>query len=198
LVWPQHSGRLADAAGVAGLTPVVAKERAGRTCYPQPASSTAGAAVVAFTLEDLQRIKVRFGTSQKALAEMSDNQFTAWLRNIGAEGQMTVIQVAPGRFVTPPEDRVRILNELEASGFPIPGVTAPADASTERGPRHDRGKLEALLANIQAATTHLEVAQGLAQELGEIDTRVNLRQSLTGALALMDAVRGATERALKA
>jgi hypothetical protein len=167
-------------------------------CYPLAASTRAGAAVVPFTLEDLQRIKVRFGTSQKALAEMSDNQFTAWLRNIGAEGQMTVVQVAPGRFVTPPEDRVRILNELEASGFPIPGVTAPEDAPTGQGTGHDRGKLAALLMNIQAATTSLEVAQGLAQDLGEIDPRVNLRQSLTGALALMDAVRGATERALKA
>ena len=147
-----------------------------------------------FTLEDLDRIKIRVGTSDKSLRDMSDNQFTAWLRSIGAEGSMTVVKVAPGRFMTPIEDRVRILNELEASGFPIPGVNAPADAETIRGPTHDTRKLQAL----QAAATNIEVAQGLAQELGEIDSRVNLRQSLAGALALMDAARGATERAIKA
>lgn len=151
-----------------------------------------------FTLEDLQRIKIRFGTSEKALAEMSDNQFTAWLRNIGAQGQMTVVQIAPGRFMTPPEDRVRILNELDASGFAIPGVNSPTDRPPARGPGHDSGQLQALLASIASATTSIEVAQGLAQELGEIDSRVNLRQSLAGALTLMDAVRGAAERALKA
>jgi hypothetical protein len=151
-----------------------------------------------FTLEDLQRIKIRFGTSEKALAELSDNQFTAWLRNIGAQGQMTVVQVAPGRFMTPPEDRVRILNELDASGFAIPGVNSPLDRPPARGPGHDSGQLQALLASIVSATTSIEVAQGVAQELGEIDSRVNVRQSLAGALALMDAVRGAAERALKA
>src|SRR5688572_27533400 len=96
-----------------------------------------GPKVVPFTLEALQRIKIRFGTGEKTLAEMSDNQFTAWLRNIGAQGRMTVVQIAPGRFMTPPEDRVRILNELDASGFAIPGVNAPADQPPARGPGHD-------------------------------------------------------------
>ena len=150
-----------------------------------------------FTIDDLDRIKVRMGTGEKSLRDMSDNQFTAWLRNIGAEGTMTVIKVAPGKFVTPLEDRVRILNELDAEGFQIPGITAPAEASGARRPTHDPRKLEALQAALQAAATNIEVAQGLAQELGEIDPRVNLRQSLAGALALMDAARGATERALK-
>ena len=151
-----------------------------------------------FTLDDLDRIKIRVGTGEKLLRDMSDNQFTAWLRNIGAEGDMTVIKVAPGKYVTPLEDRVRILNQLEAGGFQIPGVTAPADAPGSRPSTHDPRKLRALQAAVQSAATSIEVAQGLAQDLGEIDPRVNLRQSLAGALALMDAARGATERALKA
>lgn len=151
-----------------------------------------------FSLEDLARITVRFGTGEKSLREMSDTQFTAWLRGIGAEGTLTLIKVAPGRFETPIEDRVRILNELEAGGFPIPGVTASENAPRGGGPRHDPRALRALQAALQAATTNLELAQGLAQELGEIDPRVNLRQSLSGALALMDAARGAAERALRA
>ena len=153
---------------------------------------------VPFTVEDLDRIKIRVGTSEKSLRDLSDNQFTAWLRNIGAEGTMTVVKVAPGRFVTPVEDRIRILNELDASGFQIPGVTAPADAARAGGPVHDLAKLQALRAALESAATNIEVAQGLAQELGEIDPRVNLRQSLAGSLALMDAARGATERAIKA
>ena len=151
-----------------------------------------------FTLDDLSRIKVRFGTGEKTLREMSDTQFTAWLRNIGAEGTMTLVKVAPGRYETPIEDRVRILNELEASGFAIPGVNAPEDAAAGREPRQDVEQLRALQAAVQAAATSIESAQGIAQELGEIDPRVNLRQSLAGALALMDAARGATERALRA
>ena len=150
-----------------------------------------------FTLDDLSRIKVRFGTGEKTLREMSDTQFTAWLRNIGAEGTLTLVKVAPGRFETPIEDRVRILNELEADGFTIPGVTAPEEATAARQPRHDPDKLRALQSALQAAAASIETAQGLAQELGEIDPRVNLRQSLSGALALMDAARGATERALR-
>jgi hypothetical protein len=153
---------------------------------------------VPFTLDDLDRIKIRVGTAEKSLRDMSDNQFTAWLRNIGAEGDMTVIKVAPGKYVTPLEDRVRILNELDASGFQIRGVTASPDAPGSRPPAHDPRKLRALQAALRSAATNIEVAQGLAQELGEIDPRVNLRQSLAGALALMDAARGATERALKA
>src|SRR5919199_1133639 len=97
-----------------------------------------------FTLEDLGRITVRFGTGEKSLLDMSDTQFTAWLRGIGAEGTLTLIKVAPGRFETPIEDRVRILNELEAGGFQIPGVTAPEGAAATRPPTHDPGKLEAL------------------------------------------------------
>ena len=150
------------------------------------------------TLDDLGRINVRFGTGEKSLLEMSDTQFTAWLRNIGAEGTMTLVKVAPGRYQTPIEDRVRILNELEAGGFAIPGVTGPEDAAVDRQPHRDAEQLRALAATLQAAATRIETAQGIAQELGEIDPRVNLRQSLAGALALMDAARGATERALRA
>jgi hypothetical protein len=151
-----------------------------------------------FTLEDLHRITVRLGTGRKALAEMSDNQFTAWLRSLGAQGNMTVVKVGPGRFVTPLEDRVRILNELEASGFSLPGLTTPEEAATTERPAHDLARLHDLQAALLAAALQIETAQGLAQQLGEIDPRVNLRQSLAGCLALLDAARGATERAIKA
>jgi nucleoid-associated protein YgaU len=151
-----------------------------------------------FRLEDLDRIKIRVGTSDKSLRDLSDNQFTAWLRNIGAEGTMTVVKLAPGKYVTPIEDRIRILNELDATGFPIPGVTAPTETAGAPHPTYDASKLQALQAALRAAATNIEEAQGLAQELGEIDPRVNLRQSLAGSLALMDAARGAAERALKA
>jgi hypothetical protein len=151
-----------------------------------------------FTLEDLDRIKIRVGTSDKTLRDMSDNQFTAWLRHIGAKGDMTVIKVGPGKYMTPIEDRIRILNELEASGFQIPGVMAAADVAAAGEPAHDPRKLHKLQSALATAAANIEVAQGLAQELGEIDPRVNLRQSLAGSLALMDAARGATERAIKA
>jgi hypothetical protein len=151
-----------------------------------------------FTLEDLDRIKIRVGTSDKTLRDMSDNQFTTWLRHIGAKGDMTVIKVGPGKYMTPIEDRIRILNELEAGGFQIPGVMAAADVAAAREPAHDPRKLHKLQTALATAAANIEVAQGLAQELGEIDPRVNLRQSLAGSLALMDAARGATERAIKA
>ena len=151
-----------------------------------------------FSLDDLERIKVRIGTGEKSLRDLSDNQFTAWLRNIGAEGTMTVVTLAPGKFMTPIEDRLRILDELEASSFPIPGLTVPELAPTRQLPEHDARTLEALLTTLKAAATNIEIAQGLAQQLGEIDPRVNLRQSLAGALALMDAARGAAERAIRA
>lgn len=157
-----------------------------------------GVSSVPFTLEDLDRLRVRVGTSEKSLREMTDAQFTAWLRAIGAAGTINFVEVAPGRYVTTAEERVRILNELAARGFEIPGAGAATGAAATRAPRHDRQKVASLLAALQAATAQLEAAQSLAQELGEIDPRVNLRQALAGALALMDAARGAAERALKA
>ncbi len=50
-----------------------------------------------FTLDDLSRIRVRFGTGEKSRLEMSDTRFTAWLRNVGAEGTMTLMDAAPRR-----------------------------------------------------------------------------------------------------
>jgi hypothetical protein len=152
---------------------------------------------VPFSIDDLDRLRIRIGTGEKTLRALSDNQFTAWLRSLGAEGSMTVVKTAPGRFMTPVEDRIRILNDLEARGFPIPGITAPADASPPQTLQPDAEQLKALLSALRAAATSIETAQGLAQDLGEIDSRVNLRQSLAGALALMDAARGAAERALR-
>ena len=37
-----------------------------------------------FTLDDLDRITIRVGMSDKTLRELSDTQFGAWLRAVGA------------------------------------------------------------------------------------------------------------------
>ena len=58
----------------------------------------------------------------KSLRQMSDTQFTAWLRAQGARGQIGVIKMGPGELVIPIEERVRVLNDLQREGFHIPGV----------------------------------------------------------------------------
>src|SRR5215207_107490 len=75
-----------------------------------------------FSLEDLDRIVVRVGMGRKSLREMSDTQFTAWLRAQGARGDIGVIKVGPGELLIPIEERVRVLNELERTGFHIPDI----------------------------------------------------------------------------
>ena len=45
-----------------------------------------------FTLDDLDRIRVRVGMGTKSLRQMSDTQFTAWLRGLGARGDIGVIK----------------------------------------------------------------------------------------------------------
>src|SRR5918912_3297009 len=90
-----------------------------------------------FTLDDLDRIRVRVGMGAKTLREMSDTQFTAWLRAQGARGEIGVIKLGPGELVIPIEERVRVLNDLERDGFYIPDVMgSPPEA---RPP--DRGSL---------------------------------------------------------
>jgi hypothetical protein len=150
-----------------------------------------------YSLEDLDRLKVRVGTGEKSLRQLSDNQFTAWLRLLGAVGTIAVVKIGPGKFATPLEERVRILNELEAAGFDLSGTSPVATRGQQEQRPGMQDDLSALHAALQAAARQLEIAQGLAQELGEISAPLNLRQSLSGALALVDACRGAAERALR-
>ena len=75
-----------------------------------------------FALDDLDRIRVRVGMGTKSLREMSDTQFTAWLRGQGARGEIGVVKTGPGELMIPIEERVRVLNDLERSGFFIPDV----------------------------------------------------------------------------
>jgi hypothetical protein len=135
--------------------------------------------------------------SEKRLRELSDTQFGAWLRSIGAQGTINYSQPRAGQLDIAVEERVRILNELEVSGFHIPGIMGSAEIPDdgERGP--DRSELARLKQALDQAAADVDVARGLAQRTGEVDPRINLRQSLDGAMALLDAARGAVERALR-
>ena len=146
-----------------------------------------------FTLDDLERIRVRVGMSAKTLREMSDTQFTAWLRAQGARGDIGVIKIRPGELMIPIEERVRVLNDLEQAGFYIPHVMgSPSEAS---GP--DRERLAQTLARLNAARDHLHDVDAAVSDLGEFDTRVNMRASVHGAIELVELLRGAFENALK-
>jgi hypothetical protein len=146
-----------------------------------------------FTLDDLQRIRVRVGMSAKTLREMSDTQFTAWLRAQGARGDIGVIKIRPGELMIPIEERVRVLNDLEQSGFYIPHVMgSPSEAL---GP--DRERLAETLSHLNAARDHLHDVDAAVSDLGEFDPRVNMRASVHGAIELVELLRGAYEHALK-
>src|SRR5919199_5866788 len=98
-----------------------------------------------FTVDDLERIRVRVGMGTKSLRAMSDTQFTAWLRAQGARGDIGVIKIGPGELMIPIEERVRVLNDLEQSGFYIPHIMgAPADGR----PLVDRARLAATLEHL--------------------------------------------------
>jgi hypothetical protein len=149
-----------------------------------------------FTMDDLDRVTIRVGMSDKKLRDLTDTQFTAWLRSVGAQGTIAYTQPAPGRLDIAIEERIRILNELEATGFHIPGLMgSPDTAPAHGGP--DPAALAELKRALDEAAAQIDLARGLAQQLGEIDPRINLRQSLDGAMALLDAARGAAERALR-
>ena len=151
-----------------------------------------------FTLEDLDRVTIRVGMTDKKLRDLSDTQFTAWLRSVGAQGTINYTQPAPGQLDIAIEERIRILNELEASGFYIPGIMGSAEAAGSAPSGPDQALVGQLKAALDRAAAQIDVARGLAQQTGEIDPRINLRQSLDGALALLDAARGAAERAMRA
>ena len=147
-----------------------------------------------FTLDDLDRIAVRVGMGTKTLRQMSDTQFTAWLRAQGARGQIGVVKTGPGELMIPIEERVRVLNDLADSGFYIPEImgTLPVGG----GP--DAAALERAFSNLTAAREHLQEVDAAIAELGEIDPRVNMRVSIHGALELVELLRGAVEHARRA
>jgi hypothetical protein len=148
---------------------------------------------MAFTLDDLDRIRVRVGMGTKSLRQMSDTQFTAWLRAQGARGDIGVIKVRPGELVIPIEERVRVLNDLDRSGFYIPNVMG----SPEDGRSHiDVERLRATLEHLNAAREHLEDVSATVSELGELDPRVNMRASVHGVVELVELLRGAFLHAL--
>jgi len=146
-----------------------------------------------FTLDDLARIRVRVGMGTKSLRDMSDTQFTAWLRAQGARGDIGVVKISPGELMIPIEERVRVLNDLEQSGFYIPHVMgAPGGPA---GP--DPQVVASGLAHLDAARDHLQDVDAAVNELGEFDPRVNMRASIHGALELVELLRGAFENALR-
>ncbi len=144
-----------------------------------------------FTLDDLDRIEVRVGMGTKTLRQMSDTQFTAWLRAQGARGQIGVIKTGPGELMIPIEERVRVLNDLEREGFHIPDVMG--SPTTKEGP--NTAALERAFDNLTRAREHLHEVDAAIAELGEIDPRVNMRVSIHGALELVELLRGAIEAA---
>jgi hypothetical protein len=147
---------------------------------------------MAFTLADLDRIRVRVGMGTKSLRQMSDTQFTAWLRGQGARGDIGVIKVRPGELVIPIEERVRVLNDLDRSGFYIPNIMG----TPREAPEVNRARLEATMAHLNAAREHLEDVSATVSELGELDPRVNMRASVHGVIELVELLRGAFQHAL--
>ncbi len=92
----------------------------------------------------------------------------------------------------PIEERVRVLNDLERSGFYIQNVMGvPSD-----GVAIDRARLVATLAHLDAAREHLEDVSAAVSELGELDPRVNMRASTHGVIELVELLRGAFLHAL--
>jgi hypothetical protein len=146
-----------------------------------------------FTLADLDRITVRMGTGTRTLRQLSDTQFTAWLRSNGARGEIGVVKVSPGELVIPIEERVRVLNDLEHDGFYIEGVMGEQTARPGPSP----ARLERALACLQRAGDQLQELDTLVGEVGEIDSRVNMRASVGGALQLVELMRGAVQHAMR-
>jgi hypothetical protein len=144
-----------------------------------------------FSVDDLDRIVVRVGMGNKSLRDMTDTQFTAWLRAQGARGSIGVIKVGPGELSIPIEERVRVLNDLEQSGFHIPDVMGAPSAPAEPDPK----ALDRAQHHLERAHEHLREVEAALVDLGEIDPRVNVRTSIHGALELVELLRGAVEHA---
>ena len=146
-----------------------------------------------FSLDDLDRLRVRVGMGTKSLREMSDTQFTAWLRGLGARGEIGVVKSGPGELVIPIEERVRVLNDLERSGFFIPDIMGSPPEQAGPDPARPRQVVE----HLGRAREHLLDVEAAIAELGEIDPRVNMRVSIHGALELVELLRGAFEHAAR-
>jgi hypothetical protein len=146
-----------------------------------------------FSLDDLARIRVRVGMGTKTLREMSDTQFTAWLRARGARGDIGVVKTGPGELMIPIEERVRVLNDLEQSGFFIPDIMGQPSAADAP----DLDQLARTLEHLTIAREHLQDVDAVVSELGEFDNRVNMRASIHGALELVELLRGSFEHALR-
>jgi hypothetical protein len=144
-----------------------------------------------FFLEDLDRISVRVGMGTKTLRQMSDTQFTAWLRAQGARGNIGVVKTGPGELMIPIGERVRVLNDLEREGFFIADIMGTAPAGTGLDPV----ALQRAFEHATQAREHLLEVEAAVSELGEIDPRVNMRVSIHGALELVELLRGAVEHA---
>jgi hypothetical protein len=129
----------------------------------------------------------------KSLRQMSDTQFTAWLRALGARGEIGIVKVGPGELMIPIEERVRVLNDLERSGFFIPNVMGePSQVVLP-----DRDTVSRTLEHLTAARDHLQEVDTAVADLGEFDPRVNMRASIHGALELVEQLRGAFEHAFR-
>ena len=88
----------------------------------------------------------------------------------------------------PIEERVRVLNDLDRSGFYIPNVMGtPIRRENEVV---DRARLEAALAHLDAAREHLEDVSAAVNDLGELDPRVNMRASVHGLVELVELLQG--------
>lgn len=129
----------------------------------------------------------------KSLRDMSDTQFTAWLRAQGARGDIGVVKVRPGELMIPIDERVRVLNDLERSGFYIPNVMgAPVEGNVI-----DRDALVRARTDLEVARDRLQDVDAAIGELGEFDPRVNMRASIHGAIELVELMRGAFEHKLR-
>src|ERR671938_96475 len=105
-----------------------------------------------FTQDDLDRIRVRAGMSTKSLRQLSDTQFTAWLRAQGARGEIGVVKLGPGELMIPIEERVRVLNDLERDGFYIPDIMGTEPAASGPDPALLARALEHLTRSFRAAS----------------------------------------------
>src|SRR5206468_1981869 len=108
-------------------------------------------------------------------------------------GEIGVVKTGPGELTIPIEERVRVLNDLERSGFFIPDVMG--EAGEDSGP--DRARLRVTLEHLDRARDHLQDVDAAIAELGEFDARVNMRASIHGALELVEQLRGAFEYGLR-
>jgi hypothetical protein len=93
----------------------------------------------------------------------------------------------------PIEERVRVLNDLEQSGFYIRDVMGDPSAAT----RLDCAILSRTLDHLTVAREHLQDVDAAVAELGEFDPRVNMRASIHGAMELVEQLRGAFEHGLR-